>query len=131
MWTKKQRSRARAMRHAPTRSEAKVWRWLRGRRFLRYKFRRQHPFGPYILDFYCYELRLAIELDGAGHLSPDRQEYDSNRGKFLARSGITVLRIMNNDLREGEEFVADRIQAAIDALTRRFAPPSPTSGRGI
>jgi very-short-patch-repair endonuclease len=55
------------MRHEPTQPERKLWRWLRNRRFGDYKFRRQHPIGRYVLDFYCHELKLAIELDGLPH----------------------------------------------------------------
>ena len=58
------RSRARRMRHEPTNAERKLWRLLRGGQTAGAKFRRQHPVAPYILDFVCVELRLAIELDG-------------------------------------------------------------------
>ncbi|HEV8659207.1 MAG TPA: DUF559 domain-containing protein, partial [Thermoanaerobaculia bacterium] len=55
------------MRKAPNRGEARLWSWLRNRRFGDYKFRRQHPIGNYVVDFYCRELKLVIELDGAKH----------------------------------------------------------------
>src|SRR5216683_5986126 len=61
--------RARGMRRTPTRSEGRVWVWLRDRRFEGYKFRRQHSIGGYVLDFYCAALRLAIEVDGEHHRS--------------------------------------------------------------
>ncbi|HEV7768629.1 MAG TPA: endonuclease domain-containing protein [Thermoanaerobaculia bacterium] len=64
------RVHARDMRHEPTSAEARVWEWLRDRRINDRKFRRQVPIGPYILDFYCAELKLAVELDGAQHDSP-------------------------------------------------------------
>ncbi|MGZ7042759.1 MAG: endonuclease domain-containing protein [Thermoanaerobaculia bacterium] len=55
---------ARDMRQFPTRAEQRIWNWLRSRRFAGLKWRRQHPLGKYILDFYCPELKLALELDG-------------------------------------------------------------------
>jgi very-short-patch-repair endonuclease len=57
-----------------------------------FKFRRQHPCGRYVLDFYCAELKLAIELDGGQHWSLEVQAYDARRSGFLRRQGITVLR---------------------------------------
>ena len=58
---------ARSLRRTATPAEKKVWRWLRHRSLRHLKFRRQHPVGPYVLDFYCADLRLCIELDGAVH----------------------------------------------------------------
>ena len=73
--------RARYLRENRTTAEAKVWRWLRGRKLIGWKFRRQYPIGTYILDFYCNALRLAIELDGVGHVS----SRDSFRTSALQR----------------------------------------------
>jgi very-short-patch-repair endonuclease len=95
------RSHARDMRREPTAPEARVWWWLRDRRFDGYKFRRQVPFGPYILDFYCAELKLAVELDGAQHGTIDMSEYDSARTLFLRRRGIAMVRIPN-ELTQGD-----------------------------
>lgn len=82
------------MRRSPTRAEHKVWWWLRDRQ-LGYKFRRQVPIGRYILDFYCAELQLAIELDGPHHGTADMSDYDSARTLFLRDRGIEVVRIPN------------------------------------
>jgi len=68
-----------------------------------YKFRRQHQEGPYYLDFYCLEAKLAIELDGFGHGLPEQQEHDSRRDAFLATRGILVKRIWNHQLRRWED----------------------------
>ena len=86
--------RARYLRENRTTAEAKVWRWLRGRKLIEWKFRRQYPIGTYILDFYCNALRLAIELDGVGHV-PSR---DSFRTSVLQRYGIEVIRLSNEDI---------------------------------
>jgi very-short-patch-repair endonuclease len=89
------RRRARTMRKQMTGPEFRLWSWLRKRRFSGFKFRRQHPVGPYILDFYCSELKLALELDGAHHDTHDVTDYDDNRTLSLRTRGIEVLRIPN------------------------------------
>jgi len=128
------RSHARRMRHEPTKTESKLWRWLRNRRFGDHKFRRQYPIGRYVVDFYCHELKLAIELDGSPH--EFRSEYDEQRTAELTDYGITVVRFNNDDMRADPEIVAARIQYAITlAADARpspgaIAPPSP-GGRGI
>jgi len=92
-------------------------------------FRRQHPVGPYILDFYCSTAKLAIELDGDQHAL--QREYDDARTKFLNEKGIQVLRFWNIDLKENLEGVLDTICARVLELpppgTLR-APTSPFQG---
>ena len=106
------RSHAREMRKMPTKPEALLWYWLRNRKFGNHKFRRQHPVGDYILDFYCAELKLAIELDGAYHEFV--AEYDQMRTEYLERQGITVIRIENEAFAGDADSVGDTIQWAID-----------------
>jgi very-short-patch-repair endonuclease len=120
------------MRHEPTSPERKLWRWLRNRRFGDHKFRRQYPIGRYVLDFYCHELKLAIELDGSPHQF--REDYDDRRTAELRGYGITVVRFTNDDLRVDPDTVAARIEWAISlAVDARpspgLRPPSP-GGRG-
>ena len=91
-------SRARYLRKNATPAEQKLWRHLRNREFAGYKFRRQHPIGPYVLDFYCPTARVAIEVDGSGHAFSAGQEHDSAREAFLAESGIHVLRFYNQQV---------------------------------
>jgi very-short-patch-repair endonuclease len=85
-------NRARLLRKKATDTERILWRHLRNRNFVGYKFRRQHPFGCYILDFYCPTAKLAIELDGGGHSYRAGQIRDRTRSESLARKGIIVLR---------------------------------------
>jgi very-short-patch-repair endonuclease len=85
-------ARRRELRRDQTDAESSLWRHLRGRRLAGFKFRRQHPCGPYILDFYCSARRLAIELDGGQHFEDRQRAYDSRRTRFLETRGITVLR---------------------------------------
>ena len=80
-------------------SEAVLWKCLKSRQILGYKFRRQFSVGSYILDFYCPEVKLCIELDGAGHYTLDGAYYDRQREAFLLKEcGIRTLRFENKDL---------------------------------
>jgi very-short-patch-repair endonuclease len=123
---------ARDMRHQPTREEAIVWRWLRDRRFGQWKFRRQHPIGGYITDFYCADLKLAIELDGRGHTELATDMYDVTRDCELAKLGVTVIRIANEKVRVEPSAAAETILVAVEKLAPSpgLRPPSPVSGRG-
>ena len=107
---------AREMRRAPTRAEDRLWFWLRDRRCSGFKFRRQMPIGPYIVDFYCAELRLVIELDGSHHRTPWMSESDGRRSLLLQKRGIRVLRIPNELLIADSLTVSEAIQAAIAEL---------------
>ena len=73
-----------------------LWAQLRAKRFVRFKFRRQHPRGPFIVDFYCPSARLAVELDGGQHFEPQEQAYDDRRTDYLWGRGIRVLRFPTN-----------------------------------
>ena len=85
--------RARALRRKMTLPEVLLWRALRKRRLGKTRFRRQHPVGPFILDFYCEATQLAVEVDGSGHEDPDQMRYDAERTEWLTLRGIEVLRI--------------------------------------
>jgi very-short-patch-repair endonuclease len=74
---------ARGLRQDDTRAERAVWRLLRDRRLTGLKFRRQHAHGKYTVDFFCYELRLAIELDGSVHSQPSQMRKDAAKDKDL------------------------------------------------
>lgn len=104
------RKRARKLRQDQTPSERKLWARLRGRRLNGLKFRRQHPIGPYITDFYCAACRLVIEIDGDGHL--EREEYDANRTEWLEGQGYQVLRFTNRDVQDNTEAVLEAILEA-------------------
>lgn len=95
-----------------TDAEALLWHFLRNRDFCGFKFRRQHPVGGYILDFYCNEAKLAIELDGSGHSEDERKDYDSERTKVLEGAGIRVLRFWNDEVLTELEHVLEEIYAA-------------------
>jgi very-short-patch-repair endonuclease len=88
------------LRTHPTKWERLLWRHLRNRNFAGYKFRRQHPVDSYVLDFYCPEVKLAIELDGGRHNYRTGQIRDLAREEFLARQQIRVLRFWNHQVHE-------------------------------
>jgi uroporphyrinogen-III synthase len=100
---------ARSLRKQETWAEKLVWRWLRDRRFNGYKFRRQHPFGAYYLDFFCEEAALNIELDGRQHGFPDQRQHDTEREAFLQSRGIKTLRFWNSRLRRDAQIIRDVI----------------------
>ncbi|WP_180114782.1 endonuclease domain-containing protein [Acinetobacter sp. YH12140] len=89
---------AKSMRHSATDVENFMWQLLRAKRFMNLKFRRQHVIQPYIVDFYCHEIGLVIELDGSQHGTNDAIEYDAERTKFLEALGLTVVRYWNYDV---------------------------------
>lgn len=89
---------AREMRHPQTPAEATLWRALRDRR-LSYKFRRQHPIDRFIVDFYCAQVKLCIEIDGAQHFEPEQMEYDAARTAYLQELGYKLIRFTNVDIR--------------------------------
>ena len=93
--------------------EARLWRCLKGHKLGGYKFRRQHPIGPYILDFYCAAARLAVEVDGAVHDNPDQMARDRRRAAWLARQGVSVLRYPATSIRDNLDGIVHGILARI------------------
>jgi very-short-patch-repair endonuclease len=125
--------RARLLRKKATEPERILWRHLRNRNFAGYKFRRQHPLGSYVLDFYCPSEKLAIELDGGGHNYRAGQTRDQARSEFLARHRVSVLRFWNHQVRQELDSVLRAIWFALEE--RQKNNPSPSSspfgkGRG-
>src|SRR5215203_6387020 len=115
-------SLARKLRTNSTWAEKVLWRWLRDRRFSEYKFRRQHPLGEYILDFFCVEAGLCVELDGGQHGFPEQRAHDEHRKMFLESQGIKELRFWNSHLRTNAQSVRDTI---FHALQERAPHPLP------
>ena len=101
-------ARARHLRRVMTDAERRLWRELRAHRFAAWHFRRQHPVGPYIVDFICLAARLVIEIDGGQH-SPDR---DGRRTAWLEAAGFRVLRFWNNEVLANSEGVLQAIAEA-------------------
>ena len=102
------KDRRRELRRTQTDAERAFWAKVRNKQFFGLKFFRQYSFGPYILDFFCPELQLAVELDGGQHNLPEGREYDAERTKFLHEHGIEVARYWNNDvLKDMDTVLAD------------------------
>ncbi len=106
-------ARRRELRRRSTDAERLLWRLLRGRQLLGAKFRRQDLVGSYILDFYCVEQRLAVELDGGQHFTAEGQAHDERRSRYLVTRGLRVLRFSNRELFEEIEGVVEKIKEAL------------------
>lgn len=109
-------------RHA-TAAESKLWKLLRRRQLAGLRFRRQHSIGPYVVDFYCPEVRLVVELDGAVHDDPLRAAYDAARESYLEGLGLRVLRFGNERVMRQADLVLDAIA---EAGQRSPLPPAPS-----
>ena len=105
--------RARELRRALTLPEVILWQALRGRRLDGIRFRRQHPVGPYILDFYCEDAKLAVEVDGSGHEHPDQARHDDRRTAWLGLRGIAVMRIAARDVLKHPDGVLARLKERV------------------
>ena len=106
-----QKTLRQTLRNNATAAEAILWRALKGKRVEGLKFRRQFGVGPYVIDFYCPEIRLGIELDGGVHKTSHTHEYDEMRSRFLAENGIRVLRFDN-------EVVYNNVEGIIEAIRK-------------
>src|SRR5438874_4727487 len=110
---RRQIRRARSLRRADIPAEARLWSNLRGRRLQSFKFVRQAPIGPYIVDFLCREARLIVEVDGATH-SEDRQiAYDRKR-EVLKAEGYQIVRVQNDDVYRHINDVLDMILMGLE-----------------
>jgi very-short-patch-repair endonuclease len=118
--------RARRLRRDATAAERKLWYFLQRAQLAGLSFRRQHPIGSYIIDFYCAPIRLAVELDGGQHDQDDSRTRDERRSQWLQRKGVTVLRFWNNDVLENTEGVWQEIARVVAGLRLRPATPAPT-----
>ena len=115
--------RARGFRAALTPPEARLWLGLRGRRLEGLKFRRQHPIGPYILDFYCAAARLAVEVDGAIHDVEDQVRHDRRRTAWLAEKGVRVIRIRAVDVKDEFDGVLTFVAGVARSRIETESPP--------
>ncbi len=121
--------RARKLRAEMSLPEVILWDELRGRRLAGLRFRRQHPMGSYILDFYCPASRVAIEIDGGGHDFEAQVRHDRHRDAWLASQGVRVLRILATNVLDNDSL--DGVVSAIAeaaAPSVGFADSSPVNG---
>ena len=106
---------AREARRKPTPAEEKLWQTLRGRRLAGLKFRRQHPYGRFILDAFCVEHQLEIEVDGGIHATSEQIAYDTARTEYLNLHGIRVLRFSNEKVLDHLDEVLNDILKAVNS----------------
>jgi len=104
-----------------TNSERALWHTLRGRTFKGLKFNRQKPLYFYIADFYCAELQLVIEIDGAIH--KQQLEYDEERTSELSQFGVTVVRYSNDQILHNLKFVLSDLSQHVECLRNGNPPP--------
>jgi very-short-patch-repair endonuclease len=107
--TARQIDGARELRHTATESERIAWDLLRRLRLRGFKFRRQHPVGPYIADFCCLESRLIIELDGSVHGHASQASRDGRRDAYLRAMGFTVLRLSNGVVLQAPDLFVQKV----------------------
>ena len=117
--------RARLLRRNSTFPERLLWGQLRSRRLAGLKFRRQHPLGGYVLDFFCDDAQLAVELDGESHVG--QADYDPNRQRWIEGQGVRVLRFGNDDVLRDMNSVLEGILLAcgIRLDDSKVGKPSP------
>ena len=104
----------RELRNNSTPEEAVLWTQIKSRKIKGYKWRRQHPIGEYILDFYCPEAKLCIELDGAAHFSYSWAREDNIRTSFLNSKGIKVIRFENRLIWDNIDGVIEIIEQELE-----------------
>ena len=109
------KDRRKELRNNSTEVETILWNHLKSSK-LGFKFTRQYSVGPYILDFYCPKLRLAIELDGDQHKEKEAVLYDEDRTKFLDGADITVIRFWNHDVMKNTGIVIAQIKNQISNM---------------
>jgi very-short-patch-repair endonuclease len=107
------KERRRELRNNCTAAEALLWKYLQKRQLLGKKFRRQHSIGPFIVDFYCPDCRVIVELDGGVHDGYWVGEYDAARAKVLRENGMLELRFENSVVFDNIEAVLDAIKVAL------------------
>ena len=120
------RSFAKGQRSMLTRAEDLFWEQVRAGRLHGYKFKRQVPIAPYIVDFLCASARVIVELDGPPHEDQDQRRRDLHRDAFLRQQGFHVLRFTNDAFLGNPQLVMDQVLAAIESPKN----PSPSAGEG-
>ncbi|MCX7548875.1 endonuclease domain-containing protein [Xanthomarina sp. F1114] len=108
--------KARLLRNKMTSEENMLWSYLQNKKFEGYKFRRQHPIHLFIVDFYCHELGLIIEVDGPYHETQVQQDKDEKRTELLEFQGLTVIRFTNEEVATEINIVLTKIKEAINKI---------------
>jgi very-short-patch-repair endonuclease len=120
----KLKQRAKNLRNNSTLSEVLLWKYLKGKQIKGYDFHRQKPIDNYIVDFFCPELMLALEIDGVSHIGKEKDIYDRERQKLLESFGVKFLRFNDIDVKKNIEGVLMKIEGWIDKYTQPTPNPS-------
>lgn len=123
------KKRSRALRKAMSEAEKRLWMHLRRGQLKGCRFRRQHPYGFYVLDFVCLEAKLVIEVDGGQHLQ--QMDRDARRTAWLEQRGFRILRFWNHEVVSEIEAVKAVIEHALHLDAQPPSPPSPSEGEGV
>jgi very-short-patch-repair endonuclease len=117
-----------SLRENSTKAEVYLWERLKSNQFQGLKFRRQHPIGFYIVDFYCHRHKLIIEIDGGYHNTREQIEKDEERSNFLSFQGLKVIRFTNEQVLTEINFVLDTIG---ECCEKQFVLPYPKGSQII
>jgi imidazole glycerol-phosphate synthase subunit HisF len=109
--------KARLLRRQLTSAEEVLWQYLKAKP-LGYKFRRQHPYSIYILDFYCHQLKLVIEVDGEFHDVEEVKKNDQYRQALLEKDGLMMIRFTNNEVLHQMQLVMAKLENIISAINK-------------
>lgn len=120
-----QKQFSRHLRQTQNTYEELLWHLLRNRKRCNKKFRRQHPIGPYVADFYCAEEKLVIEIDGCHHFTDKGSNHDEARDRFLHSEGINVLRFTGKQVELETEWVLSQIDNSLDSSSQIPKAPQP------
>lgn len=110
------------LRTSMTPSELALWEELKGKK-LGLKFRRQHPIGHFIADFYCHELKLVVEVDGEIHQQKDQAEYDQGRDYEMKELGLNIIRLSNDQIRKDINGSVNKIKDKCQKLQKSLPRP--------
>jgi very-short-patch-repair endonuclease len=113
----KEKEKRRQLRKNTPQAEAIVWSKLRNKQILGHKFRRQYSVGPYVIDFHCPAMKLAVEIDGDSHFQEEAKENDRHRAAFIESFGIRFLRFTNEEVYEDLEGVLAAIVQAVEEVS--------------
>jgi very-short-patch-repair endonuclease len=114
-----EKEKRRKLRQYQTNAEELVWRYLRNKQMLGYQFKRQYSIDHFVIDFYCPELKLAVELDGESHNNPEQREYDIKRQKYLEEFNIKFVRIKDEELLGNPNKAFLKIEDSIKLLVKK------------
>jgi very-short-patch-repair endonuclease len=107
---------AKRLRGEMTKAEQLLWEKISNKKINGLRFKRQHPIGPYIADFYCHKLRLVIEVDGPIHEVDEQHAYDMERTDYLGKQGIQVIRFSNTEVLNQTERVIETLKLYMSPL---------------